>query len=229
MTACDNSQTPNRNRPGKVIWVEKTTDMAAEERGIDAVPEEDGIFLQWYKLSDRDIRYYNVYRKNVNEGFFSKIRQIDAGATAGRDTTFIDSDPVLNITNEYYIAAENSDGLQGVASDTIAYKLLDKAETSSPNSDIQGLPIFFWSLAYVSVQPDSFILRIEQDFPPYDLHFARKFQSDYQYDPQVLNLSDVPDRPDFEIDRWYKWRIDLIGTNILSSGSESQYLRFRIN
>jgi hypothetical protein len=228
LIACENSQTPDTEPPDEVVWVEKTPDIAAEERGIDAVPDEDGIFLHWYKLQDRNVRYYNIYRQNENEAFFSRIRQIDIeSATAGRDTTYIDSDVLLNSFNYYYITAENSDGIQGLSSDTIRYKLYDKAETSQPFGNVSGIPTFFWT--FITVLPDSFILRIEEDFPPYELHFVRKFQSNYDNFAQVLDLSAVPDPPEFGDDRSYKWRIDAIGIPDTSCGSESQYLQFRFN
>jgi hypothetical protein len=167
--SCENSQKPTLDTPGTVSWVEKSAEMAADERGVDAISESDGVFLQWYKLRDRGIKYYNIYRKRPNETFFGRIQQINIeNATEGRDTTYIDGDSLLNDYQFYYITAENSDGVEGQASDTIRYKLLDKPETTKPNFEtVVGMPIFFWS--FVTIIPHEFILRIERDFPPFGL------------------------------------------------------------
>jgi hypothetical protein len=226
--SCENSQKPTLDTPGTVSWVEKSAEMAADERGVDAIPESDGVFLQWYKLRDRGIKYYNIYRKRPNETFFGRIQQINIeNATEGRDTTYIDGDSLLNDYQSYYITAENSDGVEGQASDTIRYNLLDKPETTKPNFEtVVGMPIFFWS--FVTIIPHEFILRIEQDYPPFGLYFAQKFQSDYDNNTQVLDLGQISNPPLFETNLWYKWRIDAIGTNEAESGSESQWLRFKV-
>jgi len=75
--ACSDTQGPGSGTPGKVLIVPKIPDDSAVERGIDAVPDRDGIFLAWYKLKENNLRYYNIYRQRDGETFYRKIKVID--------------------------------------------------------------------------------------------------------------------------------------------------------
>ena len=224
--ACSDTQTPDLPAPAKVIMVPRSDDMAEVERGIDAVPESDGIQIQWYDLHDRNVKSYKIYRKNENETFYSLVKTIDLEtAFPGSDTTYIDAaaDLKLNSYNYYCVIAVNKDDMEGQPSDTLRYKLLSKPLTSNPNGEISGMPKFYWSFPVV---PDSFILRIEEDFTG-RLHFIRKFRSNYDNEYQELDLSQIENPPQFNSTLWYKWRIDIIGPEPQSSGAESDWLSFK--
>ena len=225
--SCTSTEEPNLPAPGKVIMVPRSEDMAEVELGIDAVPESDGIQVQWFDLNDRNVEAYRVYRKNENETFYKLIKTIDlAKASAGSDTTYIDNDPnlKLNSYNYYYVSAVNKDA-EGLASDTVRYKLLGKAITTGPSGYIDDNPVFYWTFPVIL---DSFILRIEEDLTE-RIHFVRKFQSNYDHEWQELDISQIENPPLFESNRSYRWRVDIIGTESESSGSESEWLTFSIN
>jgi hypothetical protein len=228
--ACSNPQDPVASVPGKIVLVPKEPDTALVERGIDAIPDREGVYLEWFNPGDNDLRYIDVYRMRDGETYFKKIRSIDLeSASAGEDTTYIDApeDLIFNINNYYFVKAVNQDGVEGPASDTLKYKLMQKPVLSRPNGTIvTGLPVFYWS--FPNVIPDTYILRIREDFTN-RVVFVREFQVTSYFAEQELDLSEVDEPPEFNSGFTYLWRIDSVGPEPLSSGSESQWQTFIAN
>lgn len=230
--SCDNTGEPIVPEPGDVKMVEHyaSDDTLAVERGIDAVPESDGIYLAWYSLRDPNISHYNIYRKKESGTFFQHIKSIDLEtATAGRDTTYIDGNVEagleLNTYYYYFVTATNSEGKKSAAQDTLRYMLIHKPELDRPDGetcDIDSLPTLFWNFVEI---PDLYILRIENSFD--QVHFIGIFQSNYDNNYQTLDLSSISDLPAF-IPGVYKWRIDSIGPDEDHSGAESNWKVFII-
>jgi hypothetical protein len=211
------------------------------EIGIDAVPDKEGILLEWYKSNDRNIRYIDIYRQKDGETFFRKIWRIDLEtASSGQDISYIDDseDIGFNKYNYYYLKALNSDGGEGQPSDTIQYNLLQKPILSRPNGEIiDGLPVFYWN--FPDVIPDSYILRIQEEFTN-RLVFVDEIQVDDYFNDQDLDLANDPrieNPPQFISGFTYRWRIDSVGSGFLDpddrtinySGSESQWFTFIAN
>ena len=238
--ACSDTNGPVTEEPGKLTFVPKGPDTAIVERGIDAVPDKDGILLEWFKSNDNNIRYIDIYRQKDGETYFRKIRTIDLEtASAGGDVSYIDeSDDIgINIYNEYFLRALNSDGVEGQPSDTVQYNLLHKPVLSQPNGEtVDGLPVFTWTFTDEVPPPDTYILRIEEVFTN-RVVFIREFQIDYGAVIQSLDLSEEEDPPQFVSGFTYRWRIDSVGAGILDpldrdknySGSESQWFSFIAN
>jgi hypothetical protein len=228
---CKNSSEPTLPTPAKIRMVPRSNDMAAIEVGIDAVPESNGIKLQWFNPRDRNLKKYSVYRRESMETYFKVIKTVDLETVfPGQDTVYVDDDPdlPLNRYNYYYVTATNKDNLEGPPSDTLKYLLLEKPQTFKPNGEtITGLPVFYWSFP-ATVTPDSFILRIEEEYTNY-LFYIAKFQSNYDQPEQSLDLAQVPNPPGFNSGQSYRWRIDSIGPDAETSGSESAWLIFYIN
>jgi hypothetical protein len=235
ITACDKGGEPKLPAPGKVQMVAHSfaDDILAIERGIDAVPESDGIYLVWYSLRDANIGQYNIYRRRDDETFFNRIKIIDLEVESPpRDTTYIDdnADAGLNLNTYYYyfVTASNKDGLEGLAGDTLKYKLLDKPVTRLPDGHempVDSLPILKWD--FVDIY-NLYILRIENSFK--QLQYVGVFQSNYDNNSQTLNLEDeekVPNFPKLQAGT-YQWRIDLVGDDEDTSGSESNWKTFTI-
>ncbi|TFG96905.1 MAG: hypothetical protein E4H13_11605 [Calditrichales bacterium] len=203
-------------------------DTSAIEKGIDAVPETNGIFLAWYPLNDRNITKYNIYRKSSDDPFayFRPIKTIDIeSATAGKDTTFIDGNTETGLPtymyHYYFVTAVNKDGLEGQAGDTLRYMLLPKPELNRPDGEIydisvDGLPVLQWS--FIDENPNLYILQIENSWGI--LHYKGVFRRDFNNDAQTLDLSTVVDLPELTPGD-YRWRIDSIGPEDDDSGSES--------
>jgi len=236
--ACDNAGEPIVPEPGDVKMVEHfaSDDILAIERGIDAVPESDGIYLAWYSLRDNNISQYNIYRKKESGTFYQRIKTIDLEtASPGRDTTFVDDNAEagldLNTYYYYFITATNTEGKESAAQDTLKYMLIVKPELVKPDGetydpDADGLPTLFWN--FVDNNPDLYILRIENSFD--QVHYIGIFQRKYDdetYPNQSLDLSAISDLPSFT-PGVYKWRIDSIGPDEDHSGAESNWKVFII-
>ena len=97
----------------------------------------------------------------------------------------------------------------------------------NPNgTTVMGMPVFYWS--FPDVIPDSYILRIQEDFTE-RVVFVREFQVTNYFNDQELDLSTVSNPPEFISGFIYLWRIDSIGPEPESSGSESQWYTFIAN
>ena len=238
--ACSDSNGPNTNPPASLKFIAKGPDTAIIEQGVDAIPDKDGVLLEWGKSGDQNIRYIDVYRQRENETFFRKIWTIDLEtASAGDDVSYIDDsdDLGINIYNYYYLRTRNSDDVEGQPSDTVQYNLLIKPELSRPNGEaVDELPVFYWN--FPDVIPDSYILRIQEEFT--DRVFVKEFQVTEYFSNQSLDLGDptiVENPPQFVSGFMYRWRIDAVGPGILNpddpdknySGSESQWFTFIAN
>ncbi len=234
MAACDNAGEPIVPDPENVYMVHHTSveDTLAQERGIDAVWENDGIFLAWYDLNDRNIQQYNVYRRRDDESYFRIIKRIVLEqVSAGKDTTYVDDNADqgldLNVYYHYFVTATNSQDEESGAGDTLKYMLLSKPETRQPDgqtyeSVLDTLPILKWDFVEV---PNFYILRIENNFG--HLHYIGVFQVENYFESQILDLKTISNFPKF-LPGTYKWRIDTIGPNEDNSGSESVWKTFII-
>lgn len=228
--ACSNPGDPVVIDPGRTTFVPHSPDTSAVERGIDAVPETDGIYLEWYDIKSPDIKYFDIYRMREGETYFKKIKTIDlATASPGMDTTFVDNPEniVFNVYNYYYIKAIYKDDVEGEASDTAAYNLMHKPVLVRPSGEvISGIPVFVWN--FPGVIPNNYILRIEEVLRNKNI-YTREFQVTEFFNDQSLDLAEVGDAPQFQSGFTYRWRIDHVGTDAMTSGSESNWFTFIAN
>ncbi len=223
------------SRPDSIIMVKKNSDMDTIESGIDAVPDTDGIFIQWYLLNDPNIETYNIYRKTKNESYFYRIATIPVeGVISPFDTTFfyIDADANLILNNNeytyyYYVTAINEYGLEGSLPNKIeGYLLLSKPITNTtPDITIYEQPILEWSYQYLI--PNDYIIRIENSWTE-ELLWTKQFQTqDFVWDV-VIDLSSLSSPPIYQSGTTYRWRIDAMGPDPLFSGSESEWKTFTV-
>jgi len=234
MISCDSAGEPIVPDPEDVHMVHHSLadDTLALERGIDAVWENDGIFLAWYDLKDRNIQQYNVYRRKNDESYFRMIKRIIVEqVSSGKDTTYVDDNADqgldLNVYYHYFVTATNSQDEESGAADTLKYMLLSKPETRQPDgqtyvSTLDTLPILSWDFVDI---PNFYILRIENNFG--QLHYVGIFQVTEFFESQVLDLKSITNLPEF-MPGIYKWRIDIVGPNLDNSGSESIWKTFII-
>jgi hypothetical protein len=229
-SGCDNAGEPIVPDPQDVQMVPHyfSDDLLALEQGIDAVWEDDGIFLAWYDLRDRNIKQYNIYRRRDDELYFRLIKRIFLEQSS--DTSFVDDNAEqgldLNIYYHYYVTATNSQNVESGAADTLKYMLLGKPEARWPDGEAfsadSSLPIISWDFIDL---PDLYILRIENVFG--QLHYAGVFHSNYDNNSQIKDLNEINDLPAFTPGD-YLWRIDSVGPDEDSSGSESVWKTFTI-
>jgi len=233
--SCSPTEPPESNPPQRVSLVPRSSDLAAIEKGIDAVPVFDAIQIQWHKLHDPDLSHYRVFRKGGNYNYFARIAEIDLETTSSQwDTTYLDiitvneeEDPRFNYEYLYFVRAVKN-GLESVNSDTAKYLLWQKSVLTYPPNTEPLDSLLSWQFPGDVDNPDSYILRIETDYP-YLLHFARRLQP-YPYgdNDQTLNLNQLENPPSFSTGI-YRWRIDIVGTDSTASGSESNWRTFTYN
>ena len=102
---------------------------------------------------------------------------------------------------------------------------------------LDELPVFYWN--FPDVIPDSYILRIQEEFTD-RIVFVKEFQVTEYFSNQSFDLGDstkIENPPQFVSGFMYRWRIDAVGPGILNpddpdknySGSESQWFTFIAN
>jgi hypothetical protein len=233
LSSCPGSTGGETQLPPKVIMVERSPDTAAVELGIDALPESDGIQVQWHKLYHPAVKYYHLWRKGEDDLVFRRIKVIDPERTSlGGDTTYIDTDSTLRTFKyfQYYVVAANKESQEGQPSDTVAYGLIEKAVLNSPNQNqsVTGDLIFSWEFIGYPF-PQEFIVTIEEDITKKLVYANIFWNENLSSSLYSLNLSEK--EPGLKLTRGttYRWRIDCIGEDAGKSGSESEWLRFIIN
>lgn len=231
--SCDNN-TGKSQPPAKVYMYQKYTDLGAIEHGVDAVPDKDGINIEWILLPDPDIKSYKIYRKAQNESIFSHLTTIPVeNVISPFDTlySYVD-DRNLKLDNNqyyyYYVKAVNKDGVEGTNSDTVKYMLFSKPFTENVSDiSVNEQPNFFWHYqgGYI---PNFYIVRIE-DVILETLVWTRRLLNQGFGPDQEIDLSTVNDPPVFQSGSLYRWRIDVVGPDSLYSGSESEWKSFSVN
>jgi hypothetical protein len=235
ITYCCKTEEPEYPVPDAVIMVAKSPDTSGVERGIDAVPESQGIQLQWYKITDRNIIHYNIYRKqDKTDSYFKKIaeRRVDFTQPSDLDTMFTDTANVeLYKDYFYYVTASNKDNKEGPPSDTVSYRLLPKVNIQYPKGQqiSQTRPEFVWNMD--QEKPHQYILRIKEETSN-ELFFVAYIVSNYTNEPEIVNLNDFEplDLDDFDPGIYYYWRVDCVGDELpRPSGSESNWELFSVS
>lgn len=231
--------------PNKILMVQKIEgyDMLEVERGIDAGPnpnsDVNSIQLVWYEPEDwRTLAYYKIYRSSDESGqtYYDPIGTTESLVNS-LDTVFTDSTQGLVKHNRYwyYVTAINEDGVESKPSDSVYYKLTNKAfELSITNytSVVNDSNITFsWSVMGEEAPARGYYLRIEhyitETFHP--LVYIKDFiETEVDPDlPQTFDLS-IEAFNNSELNGNYRWRIDCKGDDLFS-GSESDWESFTIN
>jgi hypothetical protein len=219
--------------PGRVIIVEKEPGVEAEadtlEKGIDAIPGLNAIFMEWHPNKEENLAGYSIYRSesfNVNFVSIGKVVKYHNAI----DSFYIDDNDSINTRFYYYIRAFNDLDQYGDPSDTITYKLLDYPILSDPNqANRSNSPQFVWYFGPESQVPHSFIFRLQKKVNEVYINYYTKVNElgdDYDYD-QVWELNEITDL-DSLMPGIYQWRIDPIGSEPFH-GSESDWRGFPVD
>jgi hypothetical protein len=198
--------------PATPLFVAAAADTAVIERGIDAIPEENAILVEWHDHEEHEIYY--LYRRKEGAAAFALL------ATSS-DTSYLDR---VDVGTRYYycLQAENDAGRKSAPSDTIHYMLLPKANNLriSTEDSLQ----FHWQLQ--GMRPVHFILRLF-DESRNELVWLSVIPPRYQgVNEQITFNRDRSARYDpLTAGTRYRWRIDCVGAASWS-GSESGWHRF---
>ncbi len=217
--SCQNDTVSSGKRPGIVQFVAKSDEAAADETGIDAIAEDDAIYLEWRQQEDSEIAKFEVYRAAEDEEAFQLIDTVE-------DTFYVDDALEINIRYYYYVLAVNYDQAKSASSDTIDYKLLEKPSRLSPNGSVQSrTPLFQW---VDETQANDYIMRLmrsDNEVIIWSTIVPANFGSSFQ---QVQFDSDGT-AADHELTAGvaYQWRIDIMGPEN-NCGAESAWTSFQI-
>ena len=212
LSCSDNSQF-NDEPPSAVIWVAPSSDMDENETGIDAVPEGNSIYLNWYRSVDDLVIGYEIYRSVQRNGSY----QITANTQVLKndDTLYVDSvDPAMvNRRLYYYIMAVNDIGTHSESSDTISYMLIDKAINLLPlGYETSHRPKMSWEDP--NLQPkNNFIIRLLNSITNNHVWMYQTFgvfgatRQEIEY-----NIDGSADLDSLISGEEYKWRVDIVGS-----------------
>ena len=208
--------------PVRVELVDKTAEDSVIEHGIDAVPESNGIKLEWYPNREKKLEGYAVYRSRFLNKHYLEIGRVKKqyGIT---DTTFID-EPV-NLDTSYYFFIRAYDELDqfGDPSDTVRYRLVKKAKLLNPINDnhASSSPRFQWN----SIVTHYFIFRLTKN-PENKEEYICVTKKERKYNsPEDWGLDEFGVTP-LSSGKYY-WRIDSVGGE--NEGAESNWATFIVN
>ncbi len=212
---------PVGDKPAQVRMIPVVADTCWIEQGIDAVPEGDAIRLEWIPSEEEYVASYRVYRSTLREGPYET-----AGISAAGDSAFVDSGVVPNMRYYYYVQALSEDGISSDPSDTVDYRLLEKAVGLIPGGVIAGFGgLFSWE------DPNNeayYIIRVEESGTGNRIWIGRK-NSGYTggREEAEFNFDGNAAQPILQNGLEYRWRVD-VGSAQENCGSESQWTIFKI-
>lgn len=205
-------------RPPPVILVPSVPDTCRVERGMDAVPEEDAIRVEWIPSSDELVDTYEVYRAIEEKGSYNVIAAVS-------DSFFIDRSVSLNSRYFYYVLAVSDEGVKSEPSDTLNYMLIEKAKNLLPKSSATSCrPVFSWE------DPNgeyAYIVRLV-DVASQKYVWLSVVPSTYSARESVAFNEDQSATVDsLSSGSYYTWRVDVVSSKD-HCGSESQWVTFRV-
>ncbi|MEJ2633811.1 MAG: hypothetical protein P8184_00805 [Calditrichia bacterium] len=196
--------------PARVELAPKTAEAAFEEHGIDAVPETDGVFLEWYPNSGEHLAGYKIYRSESGDKNYEEVARINKQYDH-IDTSFTDTPVSLHQRYYYYLRAFDDQDQDSEPSDTVSYELLGKPLLNSPINEarMNNRPGFQWSYPEQFPQ-DRFVFRLEKIQGNEHLKIAIAENSIKYEDPEKWSLPELGATDSLFAGR-YRWRIDQIG------------------
>ena len=202
-------------KPNPPVMVPKSPETAIEEKGIDAVPEVNAIFVEWFSTKDETVRRWKLFRAASGQGF--KLIAV----LASSDTSYLDKNLETGRRYSYFLTAVNASGLESAPSDTVSYKLLPKPVNLGNTLDAK--PEFEWQ--FVSVPPVLYVLRLFEN-PSQNLIWLSEVAPSYGASEHVhFNWDHTATVDSLERGVSYYWRVDEIGSEF-HSGSESDWKIF---
>lgn len=217
--ACRNQPTKQQNLPDAVTLIASAADTAWVEKGIDAVPEADAIFLEWTPAEDGLAANYAVWRQDANTDF-QQVAVVNSATTE-----YLDAAVQLFVRYRYIILPVSDEGDLGEAVDTLSYRLLAKATDLAATQGSQ--PEFSWRDP--NLPPEAaYLIRLKQSGSELRL-WQRVVTSSYTGDRESVVYNDDGSAVQNELTKGteYLWRIDILGSEA-NSGSESPWNSLRI-
>lgn len=191
-----------------------------QNNGIDAVPDEDWIRIQWAPFFNADLDYMKIYRYLNSPGNIELIDSLRAGETDHYMDQTLNLKPEAVGGNWYYLFRLYDKAGNYSVSDTVGYQLLPKTPLSSPlpNTTVMSGETIVFRWQRVS-----------------GANFSRYRILVFNPVGEMMDFFDETDTdPDTDFFTWnytfplnsisgtYYWRVDALGeASNITSGSES--------
>lgn len=219
--------------PAAPMWVAKSSPCDTVERGIDAVPEDDFIQLEWHPNKEDDLGGYRIFRADsaVDRKFvlIADVGDISGGAL---DTMYTDMNVKVNVNYFYYMVAYDLSGNVSKASDTIRYRLIPKPVPVSPSGFTRdAVPFFKWN--DFSHYAYDYVIKIENTLNKKVIWIFRLIRPNYAgFEQKVIYNKDWKALED-SLKRGviYRWRVDAIAEEVGDidiAGAESSWEYFEV-
>lgn len=219
---CAEKSTQPEIKPDPVLLIQSGSPYDEIEKGIDAVPESDGIYLEWRDPEDPSVEFYEIYRSEDPDDRF-----IPVGKVYDPDTAFVDETVELFKRFYYFVQSVSDLNARSEPSDTLYYTLLEKPTNLFPSGVWEETnPRLSWD----NVQEDVYLVRIADDLLDKVVWMAEA-ESRYEERESVVVEFDATDIVPIDSllrHRDYFWRVDVIRRDDMNSGSESQWIPLRI-
>jgi hypothetical protein len=238
--ACSDPSGVEREKPAKPSMVKRslTTDIDSIERGIDAADdsETDDIVIMWHKHpATLNLDKYVLYRgQDINGQLIYEPLPIVLKANTKNDTVTVDTKLELGVLYHYYIIAIDQNNTKSLPSDTVQYKLIDKAWALDVDADtangFTNPERLTFSASYVDGQtgPGKYAIRIrgedDNNLSGYRIVYQTEIKNvDFNgFIKEEISGEDL--KVVFDKGGLYQWRVDLFqGEN---TGSETIWQDF---
>ncbi|MCD6170702.1 MAG: hypothetical protein J7J76_09170 [Candidatus Latescibacteria bacterium] len=231
LVACDRVTRQDRVPPAAPVLLETGPEESFRESGIDAVPQDDWIRIEWTVGEGKDLAGYEIYRRAEDEAALSLIFTLPVGEVeeTSPDTAFWHDKSVRILVRYFYqMRSFDSSGNRSDFSNTVDYKLLPKLLPIWPKGEIEdGAPEFQFWWGQNPEEVSSIIIRLLDSGdkplwiskPVVPRGYGEKVVVEYNFDGRAAIPVLHPGS--------YRWRVDSIGPE-RRSGSESRWTEFSV-
>jgi hypothetical protein len=209
--------------PAAVVLIPSAADTCRDERGMDAVPEGDAILIVWIPSGEENVTEYEIYRGSRKDAVFTRIARVQVP-----DSTYLDYGVTLDTRYYYYLLAVNDGGERSEPSDTLSYKLIQKATGLLPVGETAiAKPVFSWHDPNTP-QKAFYVIRLMESATK-QVVWLSLIPSSYSGDRETVQFNDDGTAPIDSLGGGidYQWRVDVVGSEDCS-GSESEWVALRL-
>jgi len=178
----------------------------------------NAIQVDWLLMPE--YKGYELFRRNADETKFTLLRSFSE-----KDSSYLDQAAILaNKRYYYYIRAYDKKQNRTPPSDTLDYKLLDKAFNLS--ASLANPLVFHWQVQ--EILSPFYVLKLFDDASGEKIWFSRITSSYQGFEEQAAyNWDGKAELSQLIPGRSYRWRVDIVGPDS-NSGSESNWHKFKM-
>lgn len=214
--SCEENGTSPEPELARPRFVSAAPDSAELEAGIDAVPEEEAIFLQWRR--ETSLAGFELNRRREGERDFVRLTALTAA-----DSSYLDRTPA-GVRCFYYLRGVDDGGRYSAPSDTADYLLLPKATALM----ITAGDTMRFSWAMTGMRPSAYLIRLEAEESG-TVVWICSVEPNFTTTRESARWNQNRRARQECLSRGvkYRWRIDCVGASP-HSGSESAWQRFTL-